>query len=118
MVTKWVDRAAVTHLTTRKMAKVAKDLEEPRKVLPGNHGTIEIHKNVCSKKSLPIGSVNFVRQTNLRQIQVADLMHVRQNRVSKFESRDIERTQVDALRKYVEALGENNTSRSSLVTNF
>ncbi len=38
-------------------------------------------------------------------MQLASRLHVSQNRVSRFEQGDIERAQVDTLRKYVEALG-------------
>jgi predicted transcriptional regulator len=41
----------------------------------------------------------------LTQVQLADALVVSQNRVSRLEHGDIERTQVDTLRRYVEALG-------------
>jgi predicted transcriptional regulator len=42
---------------------------------------------------------------NLTQIELADLLDVSQNRVSRLEHGDLERTQVDTLRRYVEAVG-------------
>lgn len=42
---------------------------------------------------------------NLTQVDLAKRLHLSQNRVSRLEHGDIERTQVDTLRKYVEALG-------------
>lgn len=42
---------------------------------------------------------------NLTQVQLAQLLEVSQNRVSRLEHGDIERTQVDTLRRYVEAVG-------------
>lgn len=42
---------------------------------------------------------------NLTQVELADLLDVSQNRVSRLEHGDLERTQVDTLRRYVEAVG-------------
>jgi predicted transcriptional regulator len=41
----------------------------------------------------------------MTQVQLADSLNVSQNRISRIENGDIERTQVDTLRKYVEAFG-------------
>ncbi|MEV2278411.1 XRE family transcriptional regulator [Nocardiopsis sp. NPDC049922] len=41
----------------------------------------------------------------LTQVQLAERLHVSQNRVSGIERGDIERAQVDTLRRYVEAIG-------------
>jgi transcriptional regulator with XRE-family HTH domain len=38
-------------------------------------------------------------------VELAERLHVSQNRVSKIEHGDIERAQLDTLRKYVEAVG-------------
>ena len=47
-----------------------------------------------------------LREANdLTQVELAALLHVTQNRISRIEHGDIERTQVDTLRKYVEAVG-------------
>jgi predicted transcriptional regulator len=42
---------------------------------------------------------------DLTQVEIAKLLDVSQNRVSRLEHGDIERTQVDTLRRYVEAVG-------------
>lgn len=42
---------------------------------------------------------------DLTQVDIAKLLDVSQNRVSRLEHGDIERTQVDTLRRYVEAVG-------------
>lgn len=44
-------------------------------------------------------------QAAMTQVQLADALDVSQNRISRIEHGDIERTQVDTLRKYVEAFG-------------
>jgi predicted transcriptional regulator len=41
----------------------------------------------------------------LTQVQLAEALKVSQNRVSRFEHGDIEKAQVDTLRRYIEALG-------------
>jgi transcriptional regulator with XRE-family HTH domain len=41
----------------------------------------------------------------ITQVDLASRLKVSQNRVSRIEHGDIERTQVDTLRKYVEAVG-------------
>ncbi|NMO02352.1 XRE family transcriptional regulator [Gordonia sp. TBRC 11910] len=42
---------------------------------------------------------------NVTQVELAALLRVSQNRISRIEKGDIERSQVDTLRRYVEALG-------------
>jgi len=44
-------------------------------------------------------------QAAMTQVQLADALDVSQNRVSRIEHGDIGRTQVDTLRRYVEAFG-------------
>lgn len=43
--------------------------------------------------------------SELTQVELATRLQVSQNRVSRIEHGDIERAQVDTLRKYVEAVG-------------
>ncbi|BCW70807.1 helix-turn-helix domain-containing protein [Arthrobacter sp. NicSoilB8] len=43
--------------------------------------------------------------SELTQVELAGRLHVSQNRVSRIEHGDIDRAQIDTLRKYVEALG-------------
>lgn len=44
-------------------------------------------------------------QAEMTQVQLADALDVSQNRISRIEHGDIERTQIDTLRRYVEAVG-------------
>ena len=44
-------------------------------------------------------------QAAMTQVQLADAIDISQNRISRIEHGDIERTQVDTLRRYVEAFG-------------
>lgn len=43
--------------------------------------------------------------SELTQVQLAERLHVTQNRVSRIEHGDVDRAHVDTLRKYVEAIG-------------
>lgn len=42
---------------------------------------------------------------NLTQVELAGIMHVSQNSVSKLERGDIARAQIETLRRYVDAIG-------------
>lgn len=48
-------------------------------------------------------------EQNLTQVELALLLSISQNRVSQIEHGDIDKTKVDTLRRYVEALGGNLT---------
>lgn len=45
------------------------------------------------------------KELNITQVELAQLLHVSQNRISRIEHGDIEKAQVDTLRRYVEAVG-------------
>jgi transcriptional regulator with XRE-family HTH domain len=45
------------------------------------------------------------KELNITQVELAQLLHVSQNRISRIEHGDIEKSQVDTLRRYVEAVG-------------
>lgn len=69
--------------------------------------------SVDSFKKLMANEVRAYRLREIReglsltQVEMATRLHVSQNRVSRIEHGDLERTQVDTLRRYVEALGGN-----------
>ena len=44
-------------------------------------------------------------ESELTQVALAELLQVSQNRVSRIERGELDRTQLDTLRRYVEALG-------------
>lgn len=66
---------------------------------------------VDARKKRMVDEVRAYRLRELReaseltQVELAGRLHVSQNRVSRIEHGDIDRAQVDTLRKYVEALG-------------
>ena len=44
-------------------------------------------------------------ESELTQVALAELLQVSQNRVSRIERGELDRTQLDTLRRYIEALG-------------
>jgi predicted XRE-type DNA-binding protein len=56
------------------------------------------------------------KASNLTQVELARAMGVSQNRVSRMENGDINAMSVDALRRYVEALGGHMTLMADLPT--
>lgn len=72
---------------------------------PVNRAAVDAHKRRM------IDGVRAYRLRELRealeltQVELAKRLHVSQNRVSRLEQGDVERAQVDTLRRYVEALG-------------
>ncbi len=56
------------------------------------------------------------KATNLTQVEIARSMGVSQNRVSRMENGDMGSMSLDALRRYVEALGGNLTLIADLPT--
>ena len=84
---------------------MTKNLEGMLTKRPVNRKSVDAHK----KRML--GEVHAFRLRELRkasdmsQVELAERLKVSQNRVSRIEHGDIERAQLDTLRKYVEALG-------------
>lgn len=68
-------------------------------------------KNVDTYKKRMLEEVRSYRLRELRkasdmsQVELAQRLNVSQNRVSRIEHGDVERAQLDTLRKYVEAVG-------------
>lgn len=68
-------------------------------------------KRVAEHRKRMLEEVRAYRLRELReaaaltQVQLAERLEVSQNRVSRLEQGDIERSQVDTLRRYVEAVG-------------
>lgn len=72
---------------------------------PVDRGAVDAHKERM------LGEVRAHRLRELReaaaltQAELAGLLKVSQNRISRLEHGQVERTQVDTLRRYVEAVG-------------
>ncbi len=72
---------------------------------PVNRSAVDAHK-AHLLADLRAHKLRELREAlNLTQVDLAGIMHVSQNSVSKLERGDIARAQVDTLRRYVEAIG-------------
>jgi transcriptional regulator with XRE-family HTH domain len=56
-------------------------------------------------RRIAIGLRELREAQGLTQTQLAGLLHVSQNRVSALERGEVEHTQIDTLRRYIDALG-------------
>ncbi|CAB4912137.1 MAG: helix-turn-helix domain-containing protein [Actinobacteria bacterium] len=84
------------------MAKSLDDLLHER---PVDRSVVDAHKKRLLDEVRAYRLRELREAANLTQIELASRLQVSQNRVSRIEHGDIERAQVDTLRKYVEALG-------------
>ena len=84
------------------MAKTLEDLLQQR---PFDREAVEAHKRRLLEEVRAYRLRELREASSLTQVELAARLHVSQNRVSRIEHGDIERAQVDTLRKYVEALG-------------
>jgi ribosome-binding protein aMBF1 (putative translation factor) len=82
-----------------------KDLEEMLAKRPADRQAVDGHKKRMLDEIRAFRLRELREASNLTQIELAARLHVSQNRVSRIEHGDIERAQVDTLRKYVEAVG-------------
>jgi DNA-binding transcriptional regulator YiaG len=84
---------------------MARTLEQMLAERPVRREHVESHKQRM-RDEISAHRLRELREASeLTQIELAALLHVSQNRVSRIEHGDIERTQVDTLRRYVEAIG-------------
>lgn len=80
-------------------------LSDVLKQRPVNRRRVDKHKKSMAK------SIKAYRLRELReglevtQVELASRLSLSQNRISRIENGDVDRTQVDTLRRYVEALG-------------
>lgn len=84
------------------MAKTLEDLLQQR---PVDRKGVEAHKQRLLEEVRAYRLRELREASSLTQVELAARLHVSQNRVSRIEHGDIERAQVDTLRRYVEALG-------------
>lgn len=84
------------------MAKTLEDLILER---PVNREAVDAHKKRMLDEVRAYRLRELREASNLTQVELAVRLEVSQNRVSRIEHGDIERAQVDTLRRYVEALG-------------
>jgi len=84
------------------MTKTLDDLVAKR---PVDRPAVEDHKRRMLDEVRAYQLRELREALGLTQVELAGTLEISQNRVSRLEHGDIERTQVDTLRRYVEAVG-------------
>lgn len=84
---------------------MAKSMEELLADRPVDRVAVDAHKKRMLDEVRAYRLRELREASELTQVELAGRLHVSQNRVSRIEHGDIDRAQVDTLRKYVEALG-------------
>ncbi|MDE8670206.1 XRE family transcriptional regulator [Pseudarthrobacter sp. H3Y2-7] len=84
---------------------MAKSVEEVLAKRPVDRAAVNAHKKRMVDEVRAYRLRELREAAELTQVELAGRLHVSQNRVSRIEHGDIDRAQVDTLRKYVEALG-------------
>ena len=81
------------------------DLDALRAARPIDRERVDAHKRRMLDEVRAFRLRELREASSLTQVELAELLHVSQNRISRLERGDLERSQVDTLRKYVEAIG-------------
>ena len=84
------------------MTKTLKDILIER---PVDRAAVDAHKKRMLEEVRAFRLRELREASELTQVELAGRLQVTQNRVSRIEHGDIERAQVDTLRRYVEAVG-------------
>jgi predicted transcriptional regulator len=84
---------------------MAKSLEDLLSARPVNRAEVDAHKKRMLDEIRAYRLRELREASELTQVELAERLQVSQNRVSRIERGDIEHTQIDTLRKYVEAVG-------------
>ncbi len=72
---------------------------------PPRREVVEAHKARMLAETRAWRLRELREEFDLTQVELAEQLDISQNRVSRIERGEIDRTQVDTLRRYVEALG-------------
>lgn len=80
-------------------------LEDLLRARPVDRAQVDAHKRRMLDELRDYRLRELREASELTQVELAGRLGVSQNRVSRIEHGDIERAQVDTLRKYVEAVG-------------
>lgn len=81
------------------------NLEQLKQRRPGRRDVVEAHKERMIAESRAWRLRELRQQFDLTQVELAAELDVSQNRVSAIERGDLDKTQVDTLRRYIAALG-------------
>lgn len=84
---------------------MGKNLDEMLSKRPVNRKVVEAHKKRMLEEVRSYRLFELRKASDITQVELAEKLKVSQNRVSRIEHGDIERAQLDTLRKYVEAVG-------------
>jgi len=84
---------------------MASRLNDVLRERPVDRAAVDAHKRRMLDEVRAYRLRELRESLSLTQVELAERLHVSQNRVSRIERGDIERAHVDTLRKYVEALG-------------
>ena len=84
---------------------MAMSIEEMLAKRPVDRAVVERHKKRMLDEVRAYRLRELREASELTQVQLAGRLNVTQNRVSRIEHGDIDRAQIDTLRKYVEAIG-------------
>ncbi len=84
---------------------MAKSLDDVLSTRPVDRSAVDDHKRRMLEEVRAYQLRELREALGLTQVQLADALDVSQNRVSRLERGDLQRTQVDTLRRYVEAVG-------------
>jgi transcriptional regulator with XRE-family HTH domain len=84
---------------------MTKNLEHMLARRPVNREVVEAHKKRMLEKVRAYRLRELREASDITQVELASRLKVSQNRVSRIEHGDIERAQLDTLRKYIEAVG-------------
>ena len=84
---------------------MAKSLDQLVRDRPVDRARVDTHKHRMLEEIRAYRLRELREASDLTQVELAARLQVSQNRVSRIEHGDIERAQVDTLRKYVEAVG-------------
>lgn len=80
-------------------------LDQLKQRRPARREAVDAHKDRMIAETRAWRLRELREQFDLTQVELAAELDVSQNRVSRIERGDIDKTQVDTLRRYVEALG-------------
>lgn len=84
---------------------MTKSLEELLRDRPVDRTEVDILKKRMLDQVVAYRLSDLRRAMDLTQVGLAERLQISQNRVSRIEKGDLEHTQIDTLRKYVEAIG-------------
>lgn len=84
---------------------MARTLQDMLRTRPVDRARVEQRKRRMRDQLRAYRLRELREESDLTQVALAELLQVSQNRVSRIERGELDRTQLDTLRRYIEALG-------------